>query len=101
MHGHVPTAQDLRLLVTVARCGLQTDDVPLLAGILEDHKSIVDPAGLSQMFRDLVSTCIEGGEVRIAYETFSRMLAAGVARDDAVDKLELQIQRAEDLQASQ
>ena len=53
---------------------------------------------MAKLFQTLVTTCLDGGEIRLPCETFSRMLNAGVPRDMSVDELELKIQQVEEAQ---
>ena len=94
----LPTEADISLLVTVANYGNQTSDVPDLATMIEIHSERLEAATMAKVFQTLVKTCLEGDEIRLAYETFSRMISAGVPRDMAVDELELKIQQAEEVQ---
>ena len=98
LHGVLPSEADISLLVTVANHGNQTSDVPDLATMIELHSERLEAATMAKMFQTLVTTCLNGGEIRLAYETFSRMLNAGVPRDMSVDELELKIQHAEEVQ---
>lgn len=98
MHGVLPTEEDISLLVMVAHHGNQTSDIPDLATMIELHSERLELIAVAKSFQTLVTACLEGGEIRLAYETFSRMLNAGVPRDMAVDELELKIQQAEEAQ---
>ena len=98
MHSVVTTEADIVFLVTVAHYGRQTSDVADLASMIEHNRERLDETGVAKMFQTLVTTCLDAGEIRLAYETFSRMLNAGVPRDISVDELELKLQNAEKTQ---
>jgi len=93
--GLLPSEADVALMVQIVSMGHQTSDVPVVVELLERHGSRFDVAALRKMFHSLVQMCVEAGDVRLAYETFSAMINAGVPRDTAADNLELSIQAAE------